>query len=125
MITMSMPNIFTHDIDAAIVFYRDQLGFAQKDRFPGAGRPEHVVLQLGESLLALSAPDAVAAVGLDATSGNTFELVIWCADVDQEMARLRAVGAAIVVEPYEHIGGHRRAYLVDPDGNWVALVDAR
>ncbi|MGH3611844.1 MAG: VOC family protein [Pseudonocardia sp.] len=121
---MSMPNIFTRDIDAAIVFYRDQLGFAQKDRFPGEGRPEHVVLELGESLLALSTPGAVAAVGLDPTSGNTFELVIWCADIDQEVARLRAVGVAVVVEPYDHIGGHRRSYLADPDGNWLALVDA-
>ncbi|MGH3567965.1 MAG: VOC family protein [Pseudonocardia sp.] len=121
---MSMPNIFTRDIDAAIVFYCDQLGFVQKDRVPGAGRPVHVVLQLGESLLALSAPDAVGSVGLDPTSGNTFELIVWCTDVDQEVARLRAVGVAIVVEPYDHIGGRRRSYLADPDGNWVALVGA-
>lgn len=48
---------------------------------------------------------------------------MWCADVDGEAARLRAAGT-VVIEPYDHVGGHRRAYVADPDGNWLALVDA-
>jgi lactoylglutathione lyase len=50
--------------------------------------------------------------------------VVWCDDVDAETARLRAAGTPVVVEPYDHPAGHRRAYLADPDGNWLALVDA-
>ena len=91
---------------------------------PGEGPPEHVVLQLGASLLGLSTPRGVNAAGLDPTQGNSYELIVWCADVDAEVARLRADGVVILVDPYDHIGGHRRAYISDPDGNWLALVDA-
>lgn len=122
--TASMPNIFTDDVEATAAFYRVQLGFAQSLRVPSEGRPEHVVLRLGDSMLALSTPRAARAAGLHPTTGNPFELIIWCTDVDREAARLRAAGATVVIEPYQHVAGHRRAYVADPDGNWVALVDA-
>lgn len=125
MVTACMPNLYTHDIDAAVGFYGDRLGFRETFRYPPQGKAEHVVLQAGEALLALSAPNGVSAAGLAPTAGNPFELVVWCADVDGETARLRAAGVEVVVEPYDHVGGHRRAYLTDPDGNWLALVDAR
>jgi lactoylglutathione lyase len=119
-----MPNIFTRDIDAALAFYRDRLGFSEGFRVP-EGRPDHVVLELGDSRLALSTPRAAAAAGLDPSAGNPFELVLWCEDVDAETARLGAGGATVVIEPYDHIAGHRRAYVADPDDNWLALVDAQ
>jgi len=123
VINSSMPNLFADDVEATALFYRDQLGFSESSRVPREGRPEHVVLQLGESQLALSTPRAVNAVGLRPSTGNSFELIVWCHDVDTETARLRADGVTIVVDPYHHVGGHRRAYITDPDGNWVALVD--
>jgi catechol 2,3-dioxygenase-like lactoylglutathione lyase family enzyme len=125
MSTTSMPNLFTRNMDDATAFYRDQLGFSQTFRFPAEGRAEHIVLKLGDSQLALSSPRAAEAAGLDPTAGNPFELVVWCDDVDAEATRLRAAGAGVVIEPYDHVAGHRRAYVADPDGNWLALVDAR
>jgi len=125
MPTMSMPNIFTRQIEPAVVFYRDQLGFTQTFRVPTSGRPEHVVLRLGGSQIALSTDSAIAAVGLEPTRANASELVVWCDDVDGETERLRAAGARVLVDPYDHVGGHRRAYIADPDGNWLALVNAR
>jgi lactoylglutathione lyase len=122
--TTSMPNIFTGHMDDAVAFYRDLLGFSQIFRFPAEGRPEHIVLKLGDSQLALSSPRAAEAVGLEPTAGNPFELVVWSEDVNSEAARLRAAGARIVIHPYDHVAGHRRAYVADPDGNWLALVDA-
>lgn len=119
-----MPNLFTVDIDAAVVFYRDQLGFIESVRFPSEGPAEHVVLHLGESGLALTTPRVITETGLRPTTGNTFELLVWCDDVEGETAKLRAAGVTVAIEPYDHIGGHRRSYVVDPDGNWVALVDA-
>ncbi|MGH2713718.1 MAG: VOC family protein [Thermoleophilaceae bacterium] len=120
----TMPNLFTRDIEAALAFYRDRLGFSQSFQVPPDGRPEHVVLRLGDSHLALSTDRAIAGVGLEPSAGNPLELIVWCADVDGETARLRAAGASIVVDPYDHVAGHRRAYIADPDGNWLALVDA-
>jgi catechol 2,3-dioxygenase-like lactoylglutathione lyase family enzyme len=42
--------------------------------------------------------------------------------MDAAIARLRAARAPVLVEPYDHVAGHRRAYVADPDGNWLALV---
>jgi lactoylglutathione lyase len=125
MATRSMPNIFTRGIEAALVFYRDQLGFTTVYQVPAVGQPEHVVLSRGDSQLALSTDRAIAAVRLEPSSGNAFELIVWYDDVDAEAARLGAAGAPVLVEPYQHAAGHRRAYVADPDGNWLALVDAR
>jgi predicted enzyme related to lactoylglutathione lyase len=83
-----------------------------------------VVLRLGDSLVALSTPGPATQAGLEPSNGNPLELVIWCDDVDAQIERLRADGTSIVVEPYDHAAGHRRAYVADPDGNWLALVDA-
>lgn len=124
MISFSMPNLFTDAADAAVAFYRDQLGFTESLRFPPQGTPEHVVLRLDDSLLALSTTRAVQAAGLSPSTGRSFELVVWCDDVDRETARLRTAGATVLVEPYQHVGGHMRAYIADPDGNLLALVDA-
>jgi lactoylglutathione lyase len=50
------------------------------------------------------------------------ELVVWCDSADESVAALRAAGTTVLVEPYDHVAGHRRAYVTDPDGNWIALV---
>lgn len=124
MPSTSMPNLFTTRIEAALAFYTDELGFAESFRFPAEGEPEHVVLRLGGSLLALSKPRSITAAGLEPTAGNPFELVVWTDDVDADTARLAARGVTVARDPYDHPAGHRRSYVVDPDGNWIALVDA-
>jgi catechol 2,3-dioxygenase-like lactoylglutathione lyase family enzyme len=124
MFSNTMPNIYAANVEQAARFYRDLLGFSEVFRYPPEGLPEHVELRLGDSLLALSSHRAVAQVGLPepVSPGHPFELVIWCDDVDEATARLRKADAAVVVEPYDHVAGHRRAYVQDRDGNWLALV---
>jgi lactoylglutathione lyase len=121
---IAMPNLFSRDMQAALGFYRDQLGFSPSFQVPREGPPEHAVLALGESRIALSTDRAVSRIGLEPSGGNSFELIVFCDDVDGETARLRAAGASVMVAPYDHVAGHRRSYVADPDGNWVALVDA-
>lgn len=123
MFTESMLNLYSQDLPRAVGFYRDQIGFQQTFRFPAEGDPRHVELRLGASRLALSDRAALAETGLPApTPGHPHELVVWCDDVDAAVARLRGAGSPVVREPYDHVAGHRRAYVSDPDGNWVALV---
>jgi lactoylglutathione lyase len=118
-----MPNVFTDDVARALDFYRDVLGFEETFRFPREGRPLHVELRLGESVLAVSHGGEVVRMGLPApAAGGHHELVLWCADVDDAVRGLREAGAPILVEPFPHVAGHRRAYAADPDGNWLALV---
>jgi hypothetical protein len=52
------------------------------------------------------------------------ELVVWCDSADDAVAVLRAAGTPVLVEPYTG-HGNRRAYVTDPDGNWLALVSKR
>jgi lactoylglutathione lyase len=105
MFIASMPNIYTRDIDAAAAFYRDQVGFVQTYRFPrdADAQPEHVELRLSDSQI---------------------ELVLFCEDLDRAVARRPTAGARVAVEPYDHKAGHRCAYVVDPDGNWLGLGES-
>jgi lactoylglutathione lyase len=119
-----MPNLYTADVERAVAFYRDQLGGTQTFRTPAEGRPSHVELSLGDVTIAVSSRDAVVMEGLpEPTAGHPMELVVWVDSTDETVASLRAAGARVLIEPYSgHVSGLRRAYVADPDGNWLALV---
>jgi lactoylglutathione lyase len=122
-VTSVMPNLYTADMARAITFYRDLLGGTQTFATPAEGTPEHVEFRLGDVIVALSSREAVPRQGLPAaTTGHPMELVIDCDSTDDTVAALRAAGTPVLVEPHNHASGHRRAYVADPDGNWIALV---
>jgi predicted enzyme related to lactoylglutathione lyase len=50
------------------------------------------------------------------------ELVVGCDSADGTVAALRAAGTPVLQDPYNHFSGHRRAYVADPDGNWIVLA---
>jgi lactoylglutathione lyase len=121
--TSVMPHLYAADVDASAAFYRDQLGGRPTFRYPAEGRAEHVELQIGTVTIGLSSRAVVPREGLPApTDGHPMELTVWCDSADDAVAALRAAGTPVLVEPHDHAAGHRRAYVADPDGNWVALV---
>ena len=121
--TSVMPNLYAADMDRAVAFYRDVLGGSETFRTPAAGTPKHVELRLGDIIIALSSRDEVARQGLpEPTSGHPLELVVGCDSADDAVAALRAAGTPVLVEPYSHFSGHRRAYVADPDGNWIVIA---
>ncbi len=124
MIASVMPNLYSTDVERAAAFYGELLGGIQTFQFPETGTPEHVELRLGDVTIAISHRDAVSRQGLpEPAPGNPMELVFWCDDTDATVARLRAAGTPVLVEPSVHdASGHRRAYVADPDGHWIALV---
>jgi len=119
-----MPNLYTADVDRAVAFYRDLLGGTQTFQSPADGPAEHVELRLGDVTIAISNGAAVQEEGLPTpTAGHPMELVLWCDSTDETVALLRAAGSTVLVEPHSgHVSGHRRAYVTDPDGNWLAVV---
>jgi lactoylglutathione lyase len=118
-----LPNLYVADVEAAVTFYRDLLGGTETFRAPASGPATHVELRIGDVTVAVSSRDEVAPQGLPVpTAGHPFELVIWCDSADEAVAALRAAGVPVVLEPSEHVSGHRRGYVADPDGNWIALV---
>jgi predicted enzyme related to lactoylglutathione lyase len=121
--TAVMPNVFTTDVAATTRFYGEVLGLRPAFRHPAEGDPVHVVLEAGPTRLAVTG-GGPADVGLAPAAEHPAEIIVHCPDVDAATAAAAAAGAEVLVPPYDHIGGHRRAYLADPAGNWVALVDA-
>lgn len=119
-----MPNLYTADVDRAVAFYRDVLGATQTFRTPADGTPSHVELRFGDVYIAVSSNEAVEEQGLPApTAGHPMELVLWCDSADDVVAAARAAGADVLIEPYSgHVSGRRRAYITDPDGNWLAVT---
>ena len=124
MVTSVMPNLYTADIQRAVAFYRDLLGGTQTFTSPQVGPAEHVEVRLGDVTIAVTNRAAVEREGLPApTAGHPMELVVWCESTDETVAVLRAAKTPVLVEPCSgHVSGLRRAYVADPDGNWIALV---
>jgi lactoylglutathione lyase len=118
-----MPHLYVADVGRAAAFYRDLLGGTQTFQHPAEGPAEHVELRLGGTVIALTSRGAVLREGLPApTAGHPLELTVECDDADRAVAAMRAAGTPVIKEPHSHFSGHRRAYVTDPDGNWVALI---
>jgi catechol 2,3-dioxygenase-like lactoylglutathione lyase family enzyme len=117
-------NLYTADIEAALVFYRDLLGFEETFRTPKEGVPEHVELTLNGFGIGLGTVEAARRVhGVDATPGSpAMVIVIWADDVEAAFDRLRGAGARVVAPPHDTGNNNRNALLRDPDGNLVEIV---
>jgi lactoylglutathione lyase len=120
-------NLYTHDIEAGIRFYRDQLGFRETFRTPKEGAPEHVELELHGFGLGLGTVEAARRVHeIDAAPGSpAMVVVVWTADVDRAFERLSAGGAPVLQRPHDTGNDNRNALLRDPDGNLVEIVAKR
>lgn len=138
MFRNSFPIIYTRDLAASLVFYRDRLGFAETYRFPpaggtdgvGGGEPEFVALRLADgSSLALAAvtEGQTGAHGqpIRLGSGRQFELCLYTGDVDRAVAELRGHDVPVLVEPADQPWGERMAYVADPDGHPVMICALR
>jgi catechol 2,3-dioxygenase-like lactoylglutathione lyase family enzyme len=115
---------FVDDVDAAIAFYTDLLGFAVV-MHPA---PPFAMLSRGDLRLLLSAPGGGPGGGAAMPDGrlpepggwNRFQLEV--EDLDPEVERLRAAGATFRNEIVEGVGG-RQILVEDPAGNPVELFE--
>jgi catechol 2,3-dioxygenase-like lactoylglutathione lyase family enzyme len=125
MTTVSVRYI-VDDVDDAIGFYRDQLGFVV-DMHPA---PPFAMLSRGDLRLLLSAPSPQGGGGQAMPDGrapepggwNRFQLEV--ADLAAEVERLRAAGARFRNEIVHGIGGDQ-VLLEDPSGNPIELFQSR
>jgi PhnB protein len=119
-----IPTLTVPDIDAAIKFYADVLGFEPSYSLPGPdGRIIHGSAQRGSVSLMFSVP-----YGDDAHEqppyGNGVSLYTTInddEDVDALYQHARDNGATILWEPTDQFWGHRDWGLVDPNG-YVTIV---
>ncbi len=107
------PRNFSH----SLMFYRDQLGLRVYREYGSGGRMTGIVLFCGGGYLELTAADSSGDGGVGA-------MLLWLQvpDVDAEVARLRSL--ELDVESAETKSwGLREAWLADPDGVRIVLVE--
>ena len=123
MATVSVRYIVT-DVDAAIAFYCENLGFTEV-MHPA---PAFAMLSRGDLRLALSAPGGGPGGGQAMPDGtlpqpggwNRFSIEV--ADLEAAVAELRARGARFRNEIVTGVGG-RQILVEDPSGNPVELFE--
>lgn len=123
MATVSVRYI-VHDVDAAITFYCQHLGF-REEMHPA---PAFAMLSRGDLRLVLSAPGGGPGGGQSMPDGtvptpggwNRFSVEI--TDLDATIFALRAAGAHFRNDIVSGIGG-RQILLDDPSGNPVELFE--
>jgi catechol 2,3-dioxygenase-like lactoylglutathione lyase family enzyme len=121
MATVQVRYIVT-DVDAAVKFYRDRLGFTEV-MHPA---PAFALLTRGDLRLALSAPNPSAGGGQPMPDGRVQEPGGWnrfaieVEDLEATVAKLRQAGATFRNDVVVGVGG-KQILLEDPSGNPVEL----
>jgi catechol 2,3-dioxygenase-like lactoylglutathione lyase family enzyme len=116
----------TDDVDAAVRWYRDNLGFRViADRTLVAGRSVVLerrgrLLEITESVDAAQAAAEAADVRDPETTAGVAApvLSLLVDDVDAEVERLRARGATVLAEPDDDLDGRFRT-------SWISDIDRR
>jgi predicted enzyme related to lactoylglutathione lyase len=123
----ALINIYSQDVARLAGFY-ERLGFRETFRTPERGAPIHVELILGQFKLGIASVDAaIADHGLNPDlGGRPVEIVLWTDDTDHDYTRLTADGAPSLSPPHDFLAGRlRAAWVADPDGNPIQLVQKR
>ena len=111
------------DLDRSIIFYRDRLGLKLTRRFE--------VKENNAEIAFLEDPDGNA-VELThwrdkkqlAEGDNLDHIAFGVKDMKATIERLRGQGVTIAMEPFTLKGGsHQIAFIKDPDGNWLELIE--
>lgn len=115
--------LLSEDLERASEFYRG-LGFAEVFRTPKDGPPIHVDLVLDGYRLGIATGASTRDDhGLDpVTSGQRVVVVVWCDDVPAAYDALLARGVTPLKGPEPWLGRLLIAWVADPDGNPVQLV---
>jgi glyoxylase I family protein len=110
------------DMDRAIAFYTDHLGFKLEQR---AG--PIAVVSRGALYLLLSGPESSGsrplADGRSQEPGGANRIVLYVDDVDSVVDQLRTAGASFLNDLTVGPGG-KQIQITDPDGNPIELHEA-
>jgi catechol 2,3-dioxygenase-like lactoylglutathione lyase family enzyme len=122
-----MINLYSKDLPRAVSFYQ-HLGFVETFRTPAQGDPAHIELTLDSFILGIATIEAAREThGLRPQGeGRWIEVVLWTDDTDAAVTALTAKGASLLSPAHDFLDGRlRSAWITDPDGNPVQLVQRR
>ena len=115
--------LFSQNLPRAIEFYSG-LGFEETFRVPTEGDPIHVDLALdGYRIGIASVASTRRDHGLDPVpEGQRAAVILWTDDTPAAFAELTANGAPGLVSPHEWLGRLLIAWIADPDGHPIQIV---
>jgi predicted enzyme related to lactoylglutathione lyase len=122
-----MINLYSRDLPRAVAFYSG-MGFVETFRAPASGEPSHIELKLDGFTLGIATIEAARRHhGLRPEGeGRWIEIVVWTDDTDAALSALVATGAPVLSPAHDFLDGRlRAAWIADPDGNPVQLVQRR
>jgi lactoylglutathione lyase len=112
------------DLDASLAFYRDTLDFSEMMRLhKDDGSVMLVYLRITDHhyLEVFPGAETDRAPGPNANGLNHMCLTV--EQLEDTVAKLEAAGAKITVAPKTGLDGNRQAWLEDPDGNRIELME--
>jgi glyoxylase I family protein len=115
--------LFSEDLPRAAAFYQG-LGFVETFRVPTDGDAIHVDLELdGYKIGIASAKSTRDDHGLDPiASGQRTAVILWTDDTSAAYASVTASGATPLAPPHRWLDRLLIAWVADPDGNPVQIV---
>lgn len=120
---MAIVRYLVADVDSALSFYVDVLGFERLERWG----PPFAMVRHGDLTLWLSGPGSSAArplgSGVTPEPGGWNRLVLETDELDALVTKLQSAGARFRGEVVTGPGG-RQALIEDPFGNPVELFEA-
>jgi catechol 2,3-dioxygenase-like lactoylglutathione lyase family enzyme len=121
-----MINLYSRDLSQAAAFY-SELGFVETFRTPASGEPVHMELTKDGFTLGIATMEAAKEHGLrPGGEGHWIEIVLWTDDTDAAVNALVAKGAPLLSPAHDFLDGKlRSAWVADPDGNPIQLVQRR
>ena len=117
-LTFNHAMLYAANVERALGFYRDLLGFTLVDEFRHEGKPVYARLRApgGDGTIALH----LAGPGTSLASDGV-RLYFEIREVDDFCRKLQAKGFYITQMPRMMPWGWRHAYLNDPDGHEISL----
>lgn len=122
-----MINLYSHDLSRAAEFY-SELGFVESFRTPASGEPVHIELTMDGFTLGIATLEAAKEHHSlrPGGEGRWIEIVLWTDDTDTALTALVARGARLLSPAHDFLDGKlRAAWVADPDGNPIQLVQQR
>ena len=117
-------NLYAGDVETALAFYRDVLGFRETFRFPREGTLDHAELRLGPLTMGIASYDALARHHsiVSGPGPARLEIALFTDDPDGAFAWATSHGAPTLISPHDFGGYLRSARVADPIGNPVVFT---
>lgn len=116
---MATVRYLVHDVDKAVAFYEEVLGFTLRQRFP-----PFAMIERGDLMLWIAGPKTSAAKpmpdGRKPEPGGWNRIVVEVDDIEAFVADLRSRGVTFRNEPLTGPGG-TQVLIEDPSGNPIEI----